>query len=183
MMSAPPLLTRPSVIPDSSKQLSDGVVVQASVLARLLGVKLLTVDATVLVSPAQLTEHEIQQDAGPVIAPRRNQRFTGWCWVLDPRARPRPPGHRTGWSAAGSASPRACSRTVLETCASSTVPDVATQRNHAWRLPRSFRHADRGLETMRAQQGLRPILRSHVEREVTMKSSTTKRTDRWGWWL
>jgi hypothetical protein len=70
MMSAPPLLTRPSVIPDSSKQLSDGVVVQASVLARLLGVKLLTVDATVLVSPAQLTGDEIQQDAGPVTAPR-----------------------------------------------------------------------------------------------------------------
>ena len=70
MMSAPPLLTRPLVIPDSSKQLSDGVVVQASVLARLLGVKLLTVDATVLVSPAQLTEHEIQQEVGPVMAPR-----------------------------------------------------------------------------------------------------------------
>jgi hypothetical protein len=58
------------VIPDSSKQLSDGVVIQASVLARLLGVKLLTVDATVLVSPAQLTEHEIQQDVRPVMAPR-----------------------------------------------------------------------------------------------------------------
>lgn len=70
MMSAPPLLTRPLVIPDSSKQLSDGVVIQASVLARLLGVKLLTVDATVLVSPAQLTEHEIQQDVRPVMAPR-----------------------------------------------------------------------------------------------------------------
>ncbi len=77
MMSAPPLLTRPSVIPDSSKQLSDGVVVQASVLARLLGVKLLTVDATVLVSPAQLTEHEIQQDAGPVIAPRPQPEIHG----------------------------------------------------------------------------------------------------------
>jgi hypothetical protein len=68
MMSAPALSTRPSVIPDSSKQLSDGVVIQASVLARLLGVKLLTVDATVLVSPAQLDQPETERVPGAFIA-------------------------------------------------------------------------------------------------------------------
>jgi hypothetical protein len=69
MMKAPPLLTRPLVIPDSSKNLSDGVVIQASVLGRLLGVKLLTLDATVLVSPAHL-ESETKQPTGPVVASR-----------------------------------------------------------------------------------------------------------------
>jgi hypothetical protein len=44
------------VIPDSSKRLSDGLVIETAVVARLLGVKLLTLEGTVLASPAQLKE-------------------------------------------------------------------------------------------------------------------------------
>ena len=72
MIKAPPLSTRPLVIPDSSKRLSDGVVVQGSVLARLLGVKLLTLDATLLVSPAQLAEPENKHTTGPAVASRQH---------------------------------------------------------------------------------------------------------------
>lgn len=44
------------VIPDSSKRLSDGLVIETAVVARLLGVKLLTLEGTVLASPAHLKE-------------------------------------------------------------------------------------------------------------------------------
>jgi hypothetical protein len=44
------------VIPDSSKRLSDGLVIETAVVARLLGFKLLTLEGTVLASPAHLTE-------------------------------------------------------------------------------------------------------------------------------
>ncbi len=54
VIRAPALSSRGSVIPDSSKRLSEGVVVQTSLLARVLGMKLLTVEGTVLVSPARL---------------------------------------------------------------------------------------------------------------------------------
>jgi hypothetical protein len=47
-----------AVIPDSSKRLSEGVVVQTSLLARVLGIKLLTVEGTVLLSPARLQQPE-----------------------------------------------------------------------------------------------------------------------------
>jgi hypothetical protein len=42
------------VIPPSSRQLSDGLLIETSVLARLLGIKLLTLEGTVVLSPAQL---------------------------------------------------------------------------------------------------------------------------------
>jgi hypothetical protein len=42
------------VTPASSRHLSDGLVIETSVLARLLGIKLLTLEGTVLVSPAQV---------------------------------------------------------------------------------------------------------------------------------
>jgi hypothetical protein len=47
---------RQMVIPDSSKRLSDGLVIETAVVARLLGFKLLTLEGTVLASPAHLTE-------------------------------------------------------------------------------------------------------------------------------
>jgi hypothetical protein len=59
------------VIPDGSKRLSDGLVIETAVVARLLGVKLLTLEGTVLASPAQLKELETRvpsvspADAGP----------------------------------------------------------------------------------------------------------------------
>ena len=49
--------TRPQrVVPDSSKRLSDGLLIETSVLARLFGFKLLTLEGTVVVTPAQLRE-------------------------------------------------------------------------------------------------------------------------------
>ncbi|MFC4784205.1 hypothetical protein ACT8ZV_07010 [Nocardioides sp. MAHUQ-72] len=42
--------------PDGSNHLSDGVVVETHLLARVLGVRLLRVDGVVLVSPARLAE-------------------------------------------------------------------------------------------------------------------------------
>jgi hypothetical protein len=40
--------------PSADSRLADGVLVEASVLARLLGLKLLTLEGTVLLSPAQV---------------------------------------------------------------------------------------------------------------------------------
>ena len=42
--------------PDAASQLSDGVVVEARLTARLLGLRILRVDGTVLMSPARLEE-------------------------------------------------------------------------------------------------------------------------------
>jgi hypothetical protein len=47
-------LSRQMVVPDSSKRLSDGLVIETSIVARLLGVKLLTLNGTVFASPGHL---------------------------------------------------------------------------------------------------------------------------------
>ena len=44
------------MVPDGSKRLSDGLLIETSVLARLFGVKLLTLEGNVVVTPAQLRE-------------------------------------------------------------------------------------------------------------------------------
>jgi hypothetical protein len=41
-------------VPGTTTRLSEGVALKASVVARLLGVRLLTLDATVLVAPAEI---------------------------------------------------------------------------------------------------------------------------------
>ena len=41
-------------IPDGTRQLSDGLVIDASVVARLLRIRLLTLEASVIVSPAEM---------------------------------------------------------------------------------------------------------------------------------
>lgn len=41
-------------IPGSTRRLSEGVALKASVIARLLGIRLLTLDATVLLAPAEI---------------------------------------------------------------------------------------------------------------------------------
>jgi hypothetical protein len=66
--AAPPAALAPS--PDS--QLSEGVLVETSLLARLLGIRLLTVEGTVLLSPARLREGEALVSTPPVAptAPR-----------------------------------------------------------------------------------------------------------------
>ena len=45
-----------AVLPDGDSQLSDGIVVEARLKARVLGAPLLRVDGTVLVSPGRLVE-------------------------------------------------------------------------------------------------------------------------------
>ena len=43
-----------TAIPDGTRQLSDGLVIDASVVARLLRIRLLSLDASVIVSPAEM---------------------------------------------------------------------------------------------------------------------------------
>ena len=65
-------MTRQTVVPDSSKRLSDGVLIETSVLARLLGVRLLTLEGTVVVTPAQLRDlSQVQSVATEPTASRR----------------------------------------------------------------------------------------------------------------
>ena len=49
----------PVAVPDGNKDLSGGVLIETSVLARLLGVKLLTLEGTVIVSPADIRPLDI----------------------------------------------------------------------------------------------------------------------------
>jgi hypothetical protein len=44
-----------AAIPDRRRRLSDGVLVDASIRARLLGLRLLTIDAIVVLAPAEVT--------------------------------------------------------------------------------------------------------------------------------
>jgi hypothetical protein len=62
--SAPPVALRavrvtapfvPMATPDRHRRLSEGVLVEATIRARLLGVRLLTIDATVVLAPADVT--------------------------------------------------------------------------------------------------------------------------------
>lgn len=75
---------RHTVVPDSSKRLSDGLLIETSVLARLFGIKLLTLEGAVVVTPAQLSEpaegHPVVTDTAAlpraydvVTGPRRTQ--------------------------------------------------------------------------------------------------------------
>jgi hypothetical protein len=59
-------------VPDRRRRVSDGVLVEASILARLLGIRLLTLDATLVLVPAVVS-------APPRTPPRRTRA---------PRARP-----------------------------------------------------------------------------------------------
>jgi hypothetical protein len=44
------------VAPDGGRQLTEGLVLEASVVARLLGVRLLVIDANLIVAPAQVKD-------------------------------------------------------------------------------------------------------------------------------
>ena len=44
-----------AAVADRRRRLSDGVLVDASIRARLLGLQLLTIDATVVLAPAEVT--------------------------------------------------------------------------------------------------------------------------------
>lgn len=63
--------------PDAASELSDGVVVQTQLLGRVLGVRLLRVDGTVLVTPARLA-------SGPLAATRATAPSAGPTAVTAP---------------------------------------------------------------------------------------------------
>jgi hypothetical protein len=80
---APVVLT---AVPDRRRRLSEGVVVEASILARLLGIRLLRLDATVVVVPAAVT--------APPSGPRDRQRLASAPRAGVPRTRSGAAGHR-----------------------------------------------------------------------------------------
>jgi hypothetical protein len=56
-----------TALPDPRRRPSDGVLIKASILARLLGIRLLKLDATVVVVPAQVAApSSAPQDRRPV---------------------------------------------------------------------------------------------------------------------
>lgn len=61
-MRAPVALT---AIPDRRRRPSDGLVVEARIVARLLGLRLLTLEATVVVVPAEVTARTPTGDGTP----------------------------------------------------------------------------------------------------------------------
>ena len=69
-----------TAIPDRRRRLSDGVLVDASIHARLLGLRLLTVDATIVLVPADVAgpsgmDHRAAERPAPrpvAAAPRRS---------------------------------------------------------------------------------------------------------------
>ena len=53
-MVTPRLTTDLVAVPDSSGELSEGLLVEASLVARLLRIRLLAIDARLIVTPAQI---------------------------------------------------------------------------------------------------------------------------------
>jgi hypothetical protein len=58
-------------VPDRRRRLSDGMVVEASIVARLFRFRLLAIDASLVVSPARVAARS------PAVAPRARPRATG----------------------------------------------------------------------------------------------------------
>ena len=58
-------------VPDSRRRLSDGLVVEASIVARLFRFRLLAIDASLVVSPARVAARS------PAVAPRTRPRAIG----------------------------------------------------------------------------------------------------------
>ena len=63
-----------TAIPDGARRLADGFVIEASIVARLLGIRLLRVEARLVVSPAEMLT-ETRNPAGAL--PARNLRAIG----------------------------------------------------------------------------------------------------------
>jgi hypothetical protein len=67
-------------LPDRRRRLSEGVLVEARIRARLLGIRLLTIDATVVLAPGDVTApsaaaHDLRQRASvrsPALSPSRS---------------------------------------------------------------------------------------------------------------
>lgn len=54
-----------TAVPDRKRRLSDGFLVEASILARVLGIRLLTLDATVMLVPADVTAPSSEPHSSP----------------------------------------------------------------------------------------------------------------------
>ena len=70
---APPTLT---AIPDRAGRLSDGVLLQATIWARFLGIRILTVDTTVVISPADIDAASATRTRPPTRASPRPARVS-----------------------------------------------------------------------------------------------------------
>jgi hypothetical protein len=57
-----PVLT---AVPGRGRRLSDGILVRATILARVLGIRILTLDATVVLAPAQITGERSAPTSSP----------------------------------------------------------------------------------------------------------------------
>jgi hypothetical protein len=68
-MRAPAALT---AIPDRRRRPSDGLVVEARIVARVLGLRLLTLEATVVVVPAEVTASARSSGGAQLRAPARS---------------------------------------------------------------------------------------------------------------
>ena len=66
-----PRSTHLTVAPDGGRQLSEGLVLEASVVARLLRVRVLVIDANLIVAPAQVKDRTraATDAAGKALAP------------------------------------------------------------------------------------------------------------------
>lgn len=62
------LTTGTALAPDSEAHLSEGVLVETHLLARLLGVKLLRVDGVVTIAPARIAGSPVDPRAVPIIS-------------------------------------------------------------------------------------------------------------------
>jgi hypothetical protein len=60
-----------TAVPDGGRRLSEGLVVEASVVARLFRIRVLAIDAGLVISPARVTSRS------PVVAPRARSRAIG----------------------------------------------------------------------------------------------------------
>jgi hypothetical protein len=64
-----------TAVPDRRRHLADGILVEASILARLLGLRLLTIHATVVLAPADVTAPSASAARGSPV--RRSMRSSG----------------------------------------------------------------------------------------------------------
>ena len=54
-----------TAVPDRSARLSGGILIEGSILARVMGVRLLTLDATIVLTPADVTSIQFQVPKAP----------------------------------------------------------------------------------------------------------------------
>lgn len=67
----------PMAIPDRRRRLSEGILVEARIRARLLGIRILTIDATVVLAPADVAAPSVAAHDPPQ---RASVRPSGISW-------------------------------------------------------------------------------------------------------